>query len=233
MFCPFCGSVVDDGAKFCPSCGGDIATEVNEMKSAPSAVPSQAQTTIAPPSPTSDLTPAAMPEAMPTVTPASSPDPAVANLSSAQKRDIALAQAEQEGLGMKWYKFMIYFALFAGALTNIAGGALSLSLTSASSAQFANSSASSMLAVTGILNIAFGALIIYCRILLARFSKKAINMVYVVYGVNIALSVLTIMGSMGSGSTTSTSGGSLGSSIAFLIINVVYFKKRAHLFVND
>ena len=133
---------------------------------------------------------------------------------------------------MKWYKFMIYFALFAGALTNIAAGALSLSLTSASSAQFANSSASSMLAVTGILNIAFGALVIYCRILLARFSKKAINMVYVVYGVNIALSVLT-MSSMGSGSTTSTSGGSLGSSIAFLVINVVYFKKRAHLFVND
>lgn len=229
MFCPFCGSVVDDGAKFCPSCGGDIATEVNEMKSAPTADPSQAQTTTAPPSPTSDPTPAAMPA----VTPAPSPDPAVANLSSAQKRDIALAQAEQEGLSMGWYKFMIYFALFAGALTNIAAGALSLSLTSASSAQFANSSASSVLAVTGILNIAFGALIIYCRILLARFSKKAINMVYVVYGVNIALSVLTNMGSMGSGSTTSTSGGSLASSIAFLTINVIYFKKRAHLFVND
>lgn len=47
MFCPNCGSQVDDGIRFCPNCGADVAPEaetseaaesVNETESAPEQV---------------------------------------------------------------------------------------------------------------------------------------------------------------------------------------------------
>ncbi len=253
MFCPFCGSSVPDNVKFCPSCGGDVAAEmeadVTSKPSEPAPVttpPAAAPPVTAPPAATPPVT--APPAAAPPVTtpPAASATPPAAGqnagLSSAQKRELALAQAAQEGLGMGWYKFMIYFWLFAGAAVSFFLGGIGLwsaqimgEIDQYSSSYADQSPLTPILVVTGILFIAFGVLNIFCRVLMARFSKKAIVTAHVASGISIACSLFGSFGSSLNENASSTMVWVfiLIVSIVVLVINITYFKKRAHLFVND
>ncbi len=240
MFCPFCGSSVPDNVKFCPSCGGDVAAEMEaDVTSKPSEpTPVTTPPAAAPPAAAPPVT--APPAAAPPVTtpPAASAAPPAAGqnagLSSAQKRELALAQAAQEGLGMGWYKFMIYFQLFAGAVLDFF-----LAFRYFGAAQYLNQYAAygdpsplyPMFIILGIASAVFGILSIYCRMLLARFSKKALTALYVMYGINIAIGLIAFIGANTSGATETSS--STAGSIAVLVVNVMYYKKRAHLFVND
>ncbi|MBR3157780.1 MAG: zinc ribbon domain-containing protein [Atopobiaceae bacterium] len=212
MFCPFCGSEVPDSVRFCPSCGGDVAAEIDAEKTQKRQQPAQA----------SQQQPAS-----------SAAAPISTELTSAQKREIGLAQATSEGLGMGWYKFMIYFQLFAGAVIDIIVGLSVMSISRLGSEYGTPSSFSAIFVFMGVFYIAFGIFYIYCRTLMARFSTKAITTLYIVYGVNIAVSVLGLIGSTRSGSSPTSTMTNLGATIVLLVINMSYFKKRAHLFVND
>ena len=135
---------------------------------------------------------------------------------------------------MGWYKFMIYFQLFAGAVIDIIVGLSVMSISRLGSGYGTSSSFfGTIFVLMGVFCIAFGIFYIYCRTLMARFSTKAITTLYIVYGVNIAVSVFGLIGSSRSGSSPASTIINLGATIALLVINMSYFTKRAHLFVND
>ena len=92
MYCRFCGKQIPDQAKFCPECGADLAP-------APSA---------APPEGTPSFPAASAAPVEPAMPPQGTPDPAAAfGVIAAPRR------------GMKWFKFIIYFQLWAGMLVNL------------------------------------------------------------------------------------------------------------------
>lgn len=92
MYCRFCGKQIPDQAKFCPECGADLAP-------APSAAPPES-TPFFPAAPVVPVEPAMPPQG--------TPDPAAAfGVIAAPRR------------GMKWFKFIIYFQLWAGMLVNL------------------------------------------------------------------------------------------------------------------
>lgn len=89
MYCRFCGTKIPDNVKFCPECGANLA-------STPSAVPEESAPAV-PMAPENAAAPAM---------PHGTPDPAAA---------IGVIATPQRG--MKWFKFIIYFQLWASLLS--------------------------------------------------------------------------------------------------------------------
>ena len=100
MYCRFCGTKIPDNVKFCPECGANLAP-----------VPSAAPEESAPAAP-------AAPE-IPTPFDPTPFDPAPYSADSFASADVAAAPQR----GMKWFKFIIYFQLWAGMLVNLAAAA--------------------------------------------------------------------------------------------------------------
>ena len=90
MYCRFCGKQIPDNAKFCSECGANLAP-------APSTAPEES----APAVPMASDVPTA-----PAMPPQGTPDPAAA---------IGVIATPQRG--MKWFKFIIYFQLWASLLS--------------------------------------------------------------------------------------------------------------------
>lgn len=157
-----------------------------------------------------------------------------------------LEQADREGLGMKWYKFLVYFSLLASAAACI------ISLVSTASQYSALSEYISYYPAIGsalgsrfITYLVLTPLYVYTWYLLMRFSKKAIGMFFTVFWVNIALTGISQLFTAGMNSSISSSGAAstgyvLGTllglgiaSVAYYLPNRKYFGKREHLFIND
>lgn len=147
-------------------------------------------------------------------------------------------------LGMKWYKFLIYFALFLSAVLNFIS---SLSYFTGSvyfSASNGTISAADVYAAFGVLkiiDIAYGvyivAIAVFALVLrshLAGYSSKAPKMVTVFYALGAAVPLVynLLTGAIVGVSVLGDSIGSIIISLIFLFANMRYFKRRAHLFVN-
>lgn len=92
MYCRFCGTKIPDNVKFCPECGANLAP-------VPSAAPEESAPAV-PAAPEIPVSPA--------------PAPYSAELSD----PVGAIAAPRRG--MKWFKFIIYFQLWAGMLVNLA-----------------------------------------------------------------------------------------------------------------
>ena len=97
MFCKYCGRQIADGSLFCPGCG-------NRLDSA------QEQT------PPAQQTPPSQPGSYPNYTP-TTPPPAGGYRPNGGYQSPNNA-ANFSGYPMGWYKFLIYFALFASCVLN-------------------------------------------------------------------------------------------------------------------
>lgn len=115
---------------------------------------------------------------------------------------------------MKWHNFLIYFALWAGAIVNIVIG-LGL-IGRASSAYYGGGT----LTLVGIALIAEGIFSIYIRFRLAGYYSNGPTLLVVNYVINAVVSLF--------------SSGIPGMivSIAMIAANYVYYNKRSSLFVN-
>ena len=148
---------------------------------------------------------------------------------------------------MKWFKFLIYFALFFGALINfvfgfnyITGGIYFSQTNGQATAEMVYATFGMGLKVLdiiyGILMIAIAVFSIYTRFRLAKFKSNGPLCVYILYGsgacltllYNIVLIVVTGLNQL----TSATSITSLIISAGFILINYSYFKKRKELFVK-
>ena len=169
MFCPNCGSQVPDTSRFCPSCGASLGAPAQQEPVQPAT----------PPSPGVPPAPGAAP------IPGTPPVPGAAPIQS---------YAGTAEPSMKWYKFLIYFALFAGALLNV-GNAFTV-FTGAhydGSAKYVYAMFGGLQAVDiiyGVVLIGLAVAAIYVRQQLAHFKKSAPKMFLVLYGANAVVGIL-------------------------------------------
>ena len=147
-------------------------------------------------------------------------------------------------LGMKWYKFLIYFALIASAIINFISSFSYFTGSVYLSASNGAISAAQVYAVFGalkIIDMVYGAYIVAFAIFalvlrshLADYSSKAPKMVTVFYvlSVVVPLAYNLLTGAIVGVSIAGDSAVSIIIGLIFLFANIRYFKRRAHLFVN-
>ena len=155
--------------------------------------------------------------------------------------------AEQGALPMKWFKFVIYFQLFANAVAN--GINAIVTLTGSHYGGVADQvytiigGMQVFDVLMGIVLLGLVGLALYARSRLKNFCKNGPKMYYTVFAGNAIWSVVYILGAeilvRGSvaGANYQPDYSSMISSVVMTVImlacSVVYFNKRKHLFVND
>lgn len=203
MFCNHCGSQIPDNATMCPNCGA------------------------------------------PTTNP--SPQLAYSTPESAYRQPNAYANQDYNGFPMKWYKFLIYFLLFASGILNIISGIMAMTgaqhggLASMVYAVFG--ALKPIDVIFGLCAIGLGIYAIYVRFELAKLKRgapKKLMMIYVfncVINLVYAIAAIIIISSnpYSGNAATSISPSIIGTiigAVVMIIVNKVYFDKRASLFVN-
>ncbi len=143
---------------------------------------------------------------------------------------------------MKWFHFLIYFALWISAIVNLVNGFPLLTGSAygeSTELLYAVSPALHVLTVLiGLLSIGMAVLCIYCRFRLAGFYRNGPATLYAVYLCGLVISILYSIGTLlclsdlmpGLPVFNSTVITSILTSVVMLLVNRVYFKKRAHLF---
>ena len=216
MYCRFCGTKIPDNVKFCPECGANLAP-----------VPSAAPEESAPAAPAAPEIP----------TPYDPPpyDPAPYSADSFASADVAAAPQR----GMKWFKFIIYFQLWAGMLVNlVTAGKYFTGAYYEGNAEMVYRFFPALQPLDIVMGVVCLALAVYAVVVqraLAKFRAKGPMMYYLMYIVNTAVTVLyLIIGSIiiGQSAFTAEVAGSIIGSIVMLFVNIPYFNNRKHLFVN-
>lgn len=216
MYCRFCGTKIPDNVKFCPECGANLAP-----------VPSAAPEESAPAAP-------AAPE-IPTPFDPTPYDPAPYSADSFASADVAAAPQR----GMKWFKFIIYFQLWAGMLVNlVTAGKYFTGAYYEGNAEMVYRFFPALQPLDIVMGVVCLALAVYAVVVqraLAKFRAKGPMMYYLMYIVNTAVTVLyLIIGSIiiGQSAFTAEVAGSIIGSIVMLFVSIPYFNNRKHLFVN-
>ncbi len=216
MYCRFCGTKIPDNVKSCPECGANLAP-----------VPSAAPEESAPAAP-------AAPE-IPTPFDPTPYDPAPYSADSFASADVAAAPQR----GMKWFKFIIYFQLWAGMLVNlVTAGKYFTGAYYEGNAEMVYRFFPALQPLDIVMGVVCLALAVYAVVVqraLAKFRAKGPMMYYLMYIVNTAVTVLyLIIGSIiiGQSAFTAEVAGSIIGSIVMLFVNIPYFNNRKHLFVN-
>lgn len=204
MQCPKCRAAMPNGAKYCTECGAKLPVQ-------PDSVPNVPQPSIQ--------------EA-----PAYEAQPVMTEAPPAQ---------ELQPCEMKWYKFLIYFALWAGAIVNLID---SLQFFTGSILGDDVEILYAYYPLLKVLNLAFALILvtyavfaIYTRYRLAQFRQNGPVCLHALYLVQLAMVLIYwLAGSLILGEWLDLASGfsDLISSIVILCINIVYFRKRKHLFVN-
>lgn len=213
MYCRFCGTKIPDNVKFCPECGANLA---------PASTPSAAPEESAP------VVPMAPENAAAPAMPHGTPDPSAA---------IGVIATPQRG--MKWFKFIIYFQLWAGMLVNL------VTAVKYFTGAYYEGSAEMVYTffpalhpldiVMGVFCLALAAYAVVVQRVLAKFRTKGPMMYYLMYIVSTAGTVLYLLiGSLiiGQSAFTAETAGSFTGSLFMIFINIPYFNNRKHLFVN-
>lgn len=161
-----------------------------------------------------------------------------------QYNPVPPAQPVQIQPAMNWYKFLIYFSLFAGAVINLIAGILSfvggeyMILGLDPEEVYSTYDGLKILDIGyGIVYLAFIPFALYVRSALAGFKKEAPNMFYIydIAGSVISASYTLFSSIVMNGDVSETIGqliGSIAGSVLFIALNVIYFNKRKQLFVN-
>lgn len=157
---------------------------------------------------------------------------------------------QRPAMPMNWFKFLIYFALFASAVLNllsaigILSGAVYGEVYGRKVADILYEivpSWKTLDMVMGAILLGLSALAVYTRFRLAGFHRNGPTLLYAVYGVNAGANLLYLIGvnslisesrlPIGELDSTSTIVG-IVVSIAMIGVNYVYFQKRAAMFKN-
>lgn len=161
-----------------------------------------------------------------------------------QYNPVPPAQPVQIQPAMNWYKFLIYFSLFAGAVINLVSGIFSFVGGSYMIFGLDPETVYSIYDGLKILDIGYGIVYLafipfalYVRSALAGFKKDAPNMFYIynIAGVIVSASYTLFSSIVMDVDISQTIGqliGSIGGNVLFIALNVIYFNKRKQLFVN-
>ena len=151
----------------------------------------------------------------------------------------------QQEMPMKWFKFLIYFGLFASFVLNIYGGGMILAGAHYGSEQEASlvyavfEDLKTLDIIVGIGMLAAGVLALYARFRLAGYRQNGPKMITALYTTALVTNTICIIGLTAIVSEASSQEidmssyfANLATSFAMIVANSVYFKKRQHLFVN-
>lgn len=153
-----------------------------------------------------------------------------------------LAQATSEGLGMNWYKFIIYVQCFLGGLSGLVSGVtqiLGLQYGDRASLVYGYYSGLKIVDVVyGISSIVVGILMVYARFGLKKFKAGSVGVYLFLPLVNAIAAILylvvaSIVLHTSLFDSNLVSGGTIGliiGSIVLFIANYIYFGHRRHLF---
>ena len=139
---------------------------------------------------------------------------------------------------LKWHKFLIYFALWAGAILNVVNGFNHITggiyEGSASYVYYTYPGMKTTDTVMGVAIIALAMYMIFVRFQLAGFKTGAPKKLVILYVLTAGLNLVHVLAlSAATGTPFSASFlGILVGNITPAIINSVYYGKRADLFVN-
>ncbi len=151
-------------------------------------------------------------------------------------------QQYNQPLGMKWYKFVIYFLLFASGIINIIGGFGIMSgahYTDEYGNNFSNqiyrlfSELKFIDFLMGLICIGIGVYAFIVRAKLAEFRANAPKLFIYMYGIDIGINLLYgFMISMVTpiGIFEIVDVKDLIISVFMIVVNKIYFENRAHLF---
>ncbi|MCI7730357.1 zinc-ribbon domain-containing protein [Enorma burkinafasonensis] len=231
MFCSQCGSQIPDSVAFCPACGaatGNAAPVGDAPQPAPMPeVPAQQPGTNPQPAP---------------ATPASQPAPGAWSQTTAPAQNAVGQMPYSAPLGMKWFKFIIWFQLFAAALQ--AAGQAIVSFTGMQyegHAELVYHIYGGLRVLDigmGICMVAFAAAAIFIRFELAGFKRDAPLHYLIFFGANLVIAVLyVLLGSLmlGEGLFGMIDAQFIGSMFGYallIVVNKIYFDKRKALFCN-
>ena len=212
MYCRFCGKQIPDNAKFCSECGANLAP-------APSAVPEESAPAV---TTTPDIP---IEPAMPVQ---GTPDPAA-----------TIGVIGTPLRGMKWFKFIIYFQLWASLLAILVmaekyftGGYYQ---ENADLVYSAYPALKALDVCMGIFCVALGVYTVFTQRALAKFRAKGPMMYYLLYCADIAIALLYLLiGSIivGYSLFSADMAWDLIAPVVMILINIQYFNNRKHLFVN-
>ncbi len=150
-------------------------------------------------------------------------------------------QTSQEP-SMNWHKFLIYFALWFGALTAVVNGVQLLTGSQYGTEQEAAQvyayfdGLKGVDTVFGILLIATAVYLIYTRFQLAGLKQGAPNKLLIAYGLNIVVNIGYMIALNGIVSKANvqlddrTMVAQIAANVVLILVNRAYYKKRAFLF---
>lgn len=210
MFCHRCGAQLIDGAQFCSACGAQQ--------------PQQS-------SPKYDEGPESQQPPQYTQPPSEQLDP---------QSD---SQPPQQEYPLGWHSFLIYFSLWAGGVMNILNAIGVLSgffyqsggYSMAYEVYFMYPDLKTLDYLYGMSLIAIGGFFIYVRFQLAGFRRGAPKLLIGLYVAATAISLIysvAVSSIVGASVADTSSIGSLLGSVIMIVINYVYYRNRASLFVN-
>lgn len=229
MICPKCGTQNESDSRFCVNCGTPVCAQ-------PVQVPVSSQV--------------AQPQyAQPQYTQPQQPQPQYAQPQYTQPQYAQPMQTPIYGqpmLSMRWYKFLINFGLFASMVLNFISAIMvftgaqydlepsTLKLLYAFFPDLKTVDILYGLMLFGLMVFAF-----FTRMFLAGYKKNGPKMLYGLYIAAACVNLFYCIGVSAAvpadeviGQAVATTIGSIIGSAVMVIVNVIYFKKRANLFVR-
>lgn len=247
MYCGKCGAQLPDNAVFCSVCGENVAGA--PVNAAAGMQNNATGYTDQPQQPDYQQPTYQQPDYQNTAYQQNYAQPGAGYTDPYQQQPngAAFNAGWQNAYPMKWYKFLIYFSLFAGAVLNFISGVMCLN-----GSQYEGGGASAELVwafydglktadtIFGIACIVSAVLLIYTRFQLAGFKRNGPNMLTITYVYTCVISLIyiiavsSIVSGYGVDATdiASSAISSLIGSVVMIVINFVYFNKRKSLFVN-
>lgn len=221
MYCPNCRSQLIDGSIYCPVCGTQLA-QAQQMN--------YQQMNYQQPMQQMNYQQSVQPQM-------------VSNGNYVQQS--VQPQMQQKPLGMKWFKFLIYFQLFVASLVSLLTGVFLFTgkiYTGASAEEvellymyFPNLKIFNL--CMGVVYVVLCILYLVTRFMLSGYRKAGPAMLIAMYVGSLLISVLLVLITLQLvdgvvyeiNITTITS---VVTSIVMIVCNIIYFKKRKHLFIN-
>lgn len=148
-----------------------------------------------------------------------------------------ISENAKSEIGMKWFKFLIYFVLFADAAMKAFNGISNLTGGISRGEMYADYSILKPIDIIfGIFSFVLAACCIFTRFQLAEFKKNSYKMFYVLQIIQI-LSVYAYEAAylIVAGINMSTVKDiviSISVTAVYIILNAIYFDRRRHLFIN-
>ena len=223
--CAYCGAAIEAGSQFCLNCGSPVPAEVAQ----PVAQQPYVQQTYT-----------QQPPQQPYGQQPYGQQPYGQQPYGQQPQYSPLTQAD---MPMNWFKFVIYFQLFAGCVLSVILGFVTLTGShydgSADLVYRFFPDMKTADTIYGLLLLAAGAFAIVVRVRLSKFCENGPTMYYIYLIAQIVIPIIYLvmannaLGTYSNNIDYSSTYSNLATNAVMLACNVVYFNKRKHLFVNS